>query len=185
MYERRGYSWVRTSEEMVRCRLQAHCFSENNTPKIIQNTRKCFFRHVTNARFSNFRGWRSPRLSQHAMVLHSSKCAPGRQVETGVLSETNVFANRRSSKISDHQAIIDVFLLKYAVRLNEARVRPTKTRKACDLANYLFTVSCCSSWHCRLHSCPVWANKFADTFQPLLQGTKKAHKNRRLISDMN
>jgi len=33
-----------------------------NTPKIIQNTRKCGLRHDTNVRFSNFRGWCSARF---------------------------------------------------------------------------------------------------------------------------
>jgi len=50
---RRGYLWVCTSEEIFCCQLQAPCFSENtNTPKIIQNTRKCCLGHATNVRFS-------------------------------------------------------------------------------------------------------------------------------------
>jgi len=115
------------------------------------------------------------------MVWHNSKRAPGRRVKTGFLSEKNVSSNRRSSKISDYQAIIDVFLLNYAVMVNldEARgtkkMGPKKIPRACGLVNYLLTVSRCSSWHCRLHSCPVWANNRADSFRPLLQGTKK-HK---------
>jgi len=64
------------------------------------------------------------RLWQTAcqMVWHSSKYAPGRRVETSVLSKTNVSANRRSSKISDYYAVIDVFLLNHAVSLDKARV---------------------------------------------------------------
>jgi len=80
--------------------------------------------------------------------------------------------------------VTDVMILNYAVVLVVA-CGPKKVPRACSLVNYLFTVSRCSSWHCRLHSCPVWANNLADSFRPLLQSTKKAQKNRHVISDMN
>ena len=64
---------------------------------------------------------------------------------------------------------------------------PKKTPSACGLVNYLLTVSRCSSWHLRLHSCPVWANNLAVGFQPLLETLykKKTHINRHVMSDMN
>ena len=72
------------------------------------------------------------------------------------------------------------FLLNSEVtdNLDEARVGPTgkKITRECGLVDYLLTVSRCSSSHCRLQSCPVWAKTLADSFRPLLQGTKKAQK---------
>jgi len=50
-------------------------------------------------------------------------------------------------------------------------VGPQKVHRACGLANYLLTVSRCSSWHCCLHSCP--ANNLDDFSLLQLQGRKK------------
>jgi len=64
---------------------------------------------------------------------------------------------------------------------------PKKIPRACGLVNYLLTVSRCSSWHPRLHSCPVSVNNLAVGFRPLLETRykKKAHINRHVMSDMN
>jgi len=140
-----------TSEEILRCQLQTHCFSkEKNTEKSYKILENAFSDTLLVSGFQIFIGdhywssnWFSNRqhylsLSQVSkfsrvtlpaifpacqMVWHNSKRAPARWVKTGFLSETNVSANRRSSKISDYQAIIVVFLLNYAVTVNldEAR----------------------------------------------------------------
>ena len=68
---------------------------------------------------------------------------------------------------------VNVFLLNYAGSLREPRDGIQKNTEGSGLANYLLTVSLCSSWHCRLHSCPVWANNLANFSQPQLQGRKK------------
>ena len=51
--------------------------------------------------------------------------------------------------------ITDVFLINYAVSLDEARDGTQKIPRAGGLVSYLLTVSRCSSWHLRLHSCPL------------------------------
>jgi len=52
--------------------------------------------------------------------------------------------------------ITDVFLLNYAQSVSTRHVMgPKKVSRACGVVNCLLTVSRCSSWHLRLHSCPV------------------------------
>jgi len=61
-------------------------------------------------------------------------------------------------------------------------MRPKQIPRACGLVSYLLTVSRCSSWHLRLHSCPVWVNNLAVGFQPLLETRyirKGTHKSTR------
>jgi len=61
---------------------------------------------------------------------------------------------------------------------------PKKIPMACDLVNYLLTVSRYGSWHFRLHSCPVWVNKLAVGFRPLLETRyqkKETHKSTRNV----
>jgi len=65
--ERREYSWVSSSKEIVCCQLRTPCFSENkNTKKLIQNTQKCCLLHATNVRLSNYCGWRRISKSRRA-----------------------------------------------------------------------------------------------------------------------
>ena len=60
-------------------------------------------------------------------------------------------------------------------------VGPTNIPRACGLANFLLTVSRCSSGHCRLHSCPVWANTLAYSFRPLAGYKKRTQKLTRVV----
>jgi len=64
-------------------------------------------------------------------------------------------------------------------------LKPKKMPRACGLSNFLLTVSRYNSWHCRLHSCPLWINNVADFSRPQLQGTEKSGKSRHILSDMN
>jgi len=154
--------------------------------KIIQHTENAFSDTLL---MSDFCIWRSPRFFQHAKWYDT---APNVHLEDGseqvlCLKQTCLQTGEARKYLTTGLSLMCFSWITQSRSTSTRLEEPTKIPRpgGCGLANYLLIVSRCSSSHCRLHSCPVRANNLAESFRPLLLGTKKAQKNRHVISDMN